>query len=283
LWELVWAGVVTNDTFAPLRSFGQGSLSHTRGRTASGASLAGGQPAGRRTGPHGSFGGRWSLVESLGPSPSPTARAHALATALLARWGIASVTAARADEVPFSAVADVLRAMEDAGTARRGYFVAGLDGAQYAWPAAIDRLRERVRGAPRVDTLATIDPACAWGSALPWPQLADATARPARRAGTSVVQVDGVLALWIEAKGARIATAPLPHDVIALALTVGVARLAAIARRREILIEMIDGVSPNASQWRDVLLASGGRVDYRGVVVGSGGATQLVEDDPEDA
>ncbi|HEX2688480.1 MAG TPA: DEAD/DEAH box helicase, partial [Kofleriaceae bacterium] len=110
LWDLVWAGIVTNDTFAPLRSLGQ--------------------PAGRRVNAHASFGGRWSLVTSLGPAATATARAHAQATALLERWGIAGRAAARADELPggFAAVGDVLRAMEDAGTVRRGYFVESLEG-----------------------------------------------------------------------------------------------------------------------------------------------------------
>src|SRR6185312_9829904 len=126
-----------------------------------------------------------------------------------------------------------------------------LEGAQFAWPAAIDRLREAARGqAPRVDTLCAVDPANAWGSALPWPALRDGDARPARRVGASVVLVDGALALWVEPRGKRIATAAdLPTETIELAIRVGLP-----------------------------LLAAGARVDYRGLVVR---ATTLVAPQPE--
>jgi ATP-dependent Lhr-like helicase len=265
LWDLVWAGVVTNDTFAPLRSLST--------------------PNTRRTNAHASFGGRWSLVESLGPPPTSTTRAHAQATALLERWGIASRQGARADELPggFATVSDVLRAMEDAGTVRRGYFVENLEGAQFAWPGAIDRLREAPRGqAQRVDVLAAVDPANAWGSALPWPELRDPDARPARRSGATAVLVDGALALWLEPKARRIATATgLPAETIELACAVGLPRVAAKQRRRELLIETIDGEAAGSSPLARSLIASGARVDYRGLVV-RGTITQVLpEPDPD--
>ena len=252
LWDLVWAGVVTNDTFAPLRSLGA--------------------PASRRTSGYAAFGGRWSLVGARGPAPTSTARAHALATSLLERWGFAGRATARADEVPggFAAIGDVLRAMEDAGTVRRGYFVEGLEGSQFAWPAAIDRLREVPRAgatAPRVHVLAAVDPANAWGSALPWPALRDPAARPARRVGASVILVDGALAVWAEPRAKKLATAPLPAETIELALAVGLPQLAARARRRELLVETIDGAAAGASPFARGLLAAGARIDYRGLVV----------------
>jgi len=250
LWDLVWAGAVTNDTFAPLRSLGQ--------------------PAARRVNAHAAFGGRWSLVSSLGAASTPTIRAHAQATALLERWGIAGRATARADDLPggFAAIGDVLRAMEDAGAVRRGYFVESLEGAQFAWPGAIDRLRESPRGeAQRVEVLPAVDPACAWGSALPWPPLRDPTARPARRVGATAILVDGELAVWLEPKAKRIATGELPAESIELALAVGLPRVAARARRRELLIELIDGVAAGESPLARVLLANSARADYRGLVV----------------
>ncbi|MBA3395795.1 MAG: DEAD/DEAH box helicase, partial [Deltaproteobacteria bacterium] len=250
LWDLVWAGTITNDTFAPLRSLSA--------------------PAGRRVNVHASFGGRWSLVSSLGAAPTATARGHAMATALLERWGVASRNGARADELPggFAVVGDVLRAMEDAGTVRRGYFVESLEGAQFAWPGAIDRLRELPRGqAPRVDVVAAVDPASAWGAALPWPQLADPNARPARRVGATAILVDGELAVWLEPRGKRMATGKLPAETIELALAVGLLRLAGRARRRELLIETIDGVVAGESPFARGLIAAGARMDYRGLVV----------------
>jgi ATP-dependent Lhr-like helicase len=248
LWELVWAGRVTNDTFAPLRSLAA--------------------PAVRRAAGHVAFGGRWSLVASLGPLPAPTVAAHARATALLDRWGVASRAAARADEVAggFAGIVDVLRAMEDAGTIRRGYFVDGLEGAQFAWPAAIDRLREPARDR-RVDVLSVLDPACAWGSALPWPELRDGAIRPARRTGASIIQVAGQLALWIEPRGRRIATAAVPEDDLGLAIAVGLPVLAARSPRRELLIETIDDVSAGSSPLCPILIAAGGRIGYHGIVL----------------
>jgi ATP-dependent Lhr-like helicase len=251
LWDLVWAGIITNDTFAPLRSLAA--------------------PTSRRMNVHASFGGRWSLVESLGPVPTATTRAHAMATSLLERWGVASRVAAKSDELPggFATVGDVLRAMEDAGTVRRGYFVEHLEGAQFAWPGAIDRLRETPRGqAQRVDVLAAVDPANAWGTALPWPQLRDANAHPARRVGGTVVLVDGALALWVEPKGKRIATAAnLPAEQIELAFSVALPRIAMKSRRRELLVETVDGEAAGQSPWARGLLAAGARIDYRGLVV----------------
>ncbi|MGE0870984.1 MAG: DEAD/DEAH box helicase [Kofleriaceae bacterium] len=252
LWDLVWSGWITNDTFAPLRSLGS--------------------PASRRASPHASFGGRWSLVRSLGPVPGDTVRAHARATALLERWGFAGRATARADELPggFASVADVLRAMEDAGTVRRGFFVEDLEGAQFAWPGAIDRLRERARGqAPRVDVLAAVDPANAWGNVLAFPPLRDPAARPARRIGATVILVDGALAVWAEPNARRISTGQLPNETIALALSVGLPRIAATTRRRELLIETIDGV-PATSSPVAAALAPLARVDYRGLVVRGG-------------
>ncbi len=266
LWQLVWAGVVTNDTFAPLRS-----LAAPATRRGSGHAPRAGTRARPAALPNGSAvrspGGRWSLVASFGAPPTATNRAHMLAEGLLERWGIASRAAARSDELPggFAVVGDVLRAMEDAGVVRRGYFVAELEGAQFAWPGAIDRLRERPRH--NVDLLAALDPACAWGSALPWPALRDPAARPARRVGAAIAQVDGELALWIEPRGHRIATAAVGDEQVAHALAVALPALAVRQRRRELLVETIDGTAASSSPWAAALVAAGARLDYRGLVV----------------
>ncbi|HEX2688371.1 MAG TPA: hypothetical protein VHN14_17190, partial [Kofleriaceae bacterium] len=142
------------------------------------------------------------------------------------------------------------------------------EGAQFAWPGAIDRLREPPRGeAQRVDVLPAVDPACAWGSALPWPALREPTARPARRVGATAILVDGELAVWLEPRARRVVTGELPVEAIELALAVGLPRVAARARRRELLIELFDGVPAGESPLARVLLANGARADYRGLVV----------------
>ena len=250
IWDLVFSGLVTNDTFAALRSLAT-------------------PPLRRRANAQATFGGRWSLVGSFGSPPSATTRGLAIATALLERWGIASRATALADDVPggFAVVGDVLRAMEDAGAVRRGYFVAGLEGAQFAWPGAIDRLRAGPPTGPRVDVLAAIDPACAWGNVLPWPQLRDRDAHPARRVGATTILVDGELAIWLEPRATRLATGVLPDASIEFALAVGLPQVAARTRRREVLIESIDGVPAQQSPLARPLLASGARIDYRGLVV----------------
>ncbi|MCA9706220.1 MAG: DEAD/DEAH box helicase, partial [Myxococcales bacterium] len=129
LWDLVWWGLVTNDTFAALRAHGR----PTPRRVGRGgrASASGG-------------GGRWSLVRDLlPPEVDPTTRAHARAVTLLERHGLVTREAAALEELPggFSAVYRVLKAMEEAGKVRRGYFVEQLGGAQFASPGAVDRIR----------------------------------------------------------------------------------------------------------------------------------------------
>ncbi|HEX9100972.1 MAG TPA: DEAD/DEAH box helicase, partial [Polyangia bacterium] len=148
LWDLVWLGLVTNDTFAPLR---------TIGRTSRG-------PRGRFSLP---AGGRWSTLASVvGAPPAETVRAHTRALMLLERYGVVSREAAAAESLPggFSSVSGVLRAMEESGKIRRGHFVDGLTGAQFAHAAAVDRLRAArdVGGdavGPAVVVLSAIDPA----------------------------------------------------------------------------------------------------------------------------
>jgi ATP-dependent Lhr-like helicase len=157
LWELVWAGEVTNDTLAPLRAFvrkttARRSTSPRRPRP--GALRLGGPPAGA---------GRWSLVADVTGEVPSTARAHAAAAQLLDRYGVVSREAVLAEGTAggFAGVYPILRAMEEAGRARRGYFVAGLGAAQFALPGAVDRLRSarEPESDPEVLALAAADPA----------------------------------------------------------------------------------------------------------------------------
>jgi len=238
LWDLVWLGLVTNDTFAPLRSLGRVS----RG------------PRHRFTLP---AGGRWSAMASvIGTPPADTVRAHLRALVLLERYGIVSRAAAAAEDVPggFQAVAPVLRAMEEGGKIRRGHFVEGLEGAQFAHAAAVDRLRA-ARGnddARQVVTLSAIDPANPYGALLPWPSDGDGNARGRRAAGARVVLVDGVPVIFVE-RGGRKLRLGAPADDAAVALALGeLRRLAAARRHRQLRIEEVDGVpalhSPHAAR-----------------------------------
>ncbi|MFP5319263.1 MAG: DEAD/DEAH box helicase [Acidimicrobiia bacterium] len=210
LWDLVWAGEVTNDSFAALRAF-----AGTTGRAGgAGARRRGGRPnLGSLTmlGPPRAQG-RWSLVEADLPVGEVTGaeRARALAGALLERHGVLTREAVRGEGHPggFATVYPVLRALEEAGRARRGYFVAGLGGAQFALPGAVDRLRARpsTGGRPTALVLAATDPANVYGVALPWPVTG-----PRRVAGAYVVLLDGVASLYLE-KGGRGLLALRPLD-----------------------------------------------------------------------
>ena len=270
LWELVWAGLVTNDTLAPLRSrLGGGRTTHRTRAAAPRARYGGGRYAGlraaraaagvrpglpARSGPP-TAAGRWALLP--GRDPDGTVRGHALAEILLERHGVLTRGAVVAERVTggFAAVYRLLAAFEDAGRVRRGYFVEGLGAAQFGTTGAVDRLRAlsrpvgadpfeaaRSSGRPTV-VLAAADPANAYGAALPWPARPDpATAghKPGRKAGALVVLVDGVLVLYVERGGRSLLSwtedpEPLQSAADALALAV---REGALGR---LTVERADG------------------------------------------
>ncbi|HET7486396.1 MAG TPA: DEAD/DEAH box helicase [Acidimicrobiales bacterium] len=198
LWDLVWAGEVTNDSFAAVRALRAGTRKAPARRPRPGRLTALGPPRGQ---------GRWSLVERGGVSPTEAATAHA--GALLDRHGVLTREAARGEGVPggFAGVYPVLRAMEESGRVRRGYFVAGLGGAQFALPGAVDRLRDARSGDRSTAlVLAATDPANAYGLSLPWPVQG-----PRRAAGAYVVLLDGLASLFVE-RGGRSLLALRPYD-----------------------------------------------------------------------
>ena len=238
IWDLVWAGRLTNDTLGPLRLLLNGGQQRRAAAPARAVPRPRpGRSPGRygfarpsmpsRTGPP-TVSGRWSLLPGR-EDVDPTQRAHALAMTLLERHGVLTRGAVAAERIAggFAAVYPVLRAMEEAGQCRRGYFVEGLGGAQFALPGAVDRMRAladpggvprgvwgdgspQSRGglggsSPRLAVvLAAADPAQPYGAALPWPDRPGETAsshRPGRKAGALVVLVDGSLVLYIERGG----------------------------------------------------------------------------------
>ena len=197
LWDLVWSGELTNDTFAPLRALGP----RTRGGNGSHRTR---RPLMRLTPPRAA--GRWSLVAGLRePQPAATERLHALCAVLLQRHGVLTREAALAEGVPggFAGLYPVLRAMEDSGRVRRGYFVDGLGGSQFALPGAVDRLRAERESDPGIVALSAVDPANPYGVTVPWP---DSPARMARAAGAYVVLDGGVLRLYLERGGRSLHT-----------------------------------------------------------------------------
>jgi ATP-dependent Lhr-like helicase len=248
LWDLVWAGEVTNDTLAPLRGFLLGP---------------GRRPAGRRpTLPSAatprSATGRWYLTSEFPAAPRPTEIAAARAEQLLERYGVVVRDAVAAEGVPggFSGLYRVWSAMEDAGRLRRGYFVEGLGGTQFALPGALDRLRGG--GAEGPVALAAADPANPYGAAIPWP---DHPGRPSRSAGAFVVLVDGRLAVFLE-RGAKTALAFSEDEGVLAGAAGAVAGLPALRRAT---ITAIDGAPAATTPLGRALAAAGFVQSYKGL------------------
>ncbi|MDQ3071573.1 MAG: DEAD/DEAH box helicase, partial [Acidobacteriota bacterium] len=215
LWSLVWMGLVTNDSMHALRAFLAGVTPSGRASKASRASAGRAAFRSRRMSPP-AGAGRWSLVaDRLSGAAKPTERSAALAQQLLQRYGVITRDVAAAEGIPggFSAVYEVLRAMEDAGRIRRGYFVAGVAATQFAMPSALDTLRSLKIDPeqPEIVRLAAADPANPYGTLLKWPgERSDPGRGPTRTVGSLVVLVNGEAAAWI-GRGRQI-LAWLPED-----------------------------------------------------------------------
>src|SRR6266540_3239121 len=287
IWELVWAGLVTNDTMAPLR-----------GLLAAGVRSAGGTARSRRTGrprrpalpsrlgpPAGA--GRWSLAPER--SSDGTRRLHAAAEQLLERHGVVTRGAVIAERVSggFAGVYPVLKAMEEAGRCRRGYFVDALGAAQFAVTGAVDRMRSLAdrasaqdRREPQTVVLAAADPANPYGAALSWPERSATAAdgqpaaerpghRPGRKAGAVVILVDGELILYVERGGRTLLTFSDEPDRLrraadALALAVRDGALGRLA------VERADGGEVYSSPMARALTEAGFRPTVRGLRLAAG-------------
>ncbi len=215
-------------------------------------------------------------MEAAPPRPTRTERVHAQALALLERHGVLTREAVAGEAVDggFSAVYPVLRALEEAGRIRRGYFVDGLGAAQFALPGAVDRLRA-MRDQPGelagehgrvVHLLAAADPANPYGSALAWPRRSEADRRPFQRAaGAYVVLVDGAAVLYLDRGGSSIQVLPAADDPVALAAALGALHdLVGDGRVRELVVGKVDGEPIATSPYRDALLGAGFVAGYRG-------------------
>ena len=215
LWDLAWAGEITNDAFAPLRA---PRLSLAK------ANRDGGRRFARRRRPGApQVQGRWSLAAPLfADPPAHGPRMRALAEVMLERYGIVTRETVLAEGVPggFAALYGELANLETLGTARRGYFVEGLGGAQFGLSAAIERLRTMRSDEPAPAlVLAATDPANPYGATLPWPRRDDEEAspstggrRPARVAGAYVVSLDAEPVLYVERGGKGVLSLRAPDE-----------------------------------------------------------------------
>jgi ATP-dependent Lhr-like helicase len=254
LWELVWAGEVTNDAWTPLRA---GRRYATQQRQRARPRRFSRQRSANVT----STQGRWSLTTRLfGHAPGPGPDRRALAELLLERQGIVTRDGVRGEGIPggYSAVYGELRDLETLGVCRRGYFVEGLGGAQFALPGAVERLRElrpREGDEPEALVLAAADPAQPYGAAIPWPKRAGA--RAARVAGAHVVLLGGEAALFVERGGRSLVPLREPDEAW---LRPALAALVDHVKRggaKRLAVERFDGNPVGESEVMPLLLEAG--------------------------
>ncbi len=262
LWDLVWAGEVTNDAWTPLRAGRRYQAQAQRQRAPRRFSR-------RRAGEITATQGRWSLTERLFPG-RPDRRA--LAELMLERQGIVTRDGVRAEGVPggYGAVYGELKALETLGLCRRGYFVEGLGGAQFALGGAVERLRE-LRPAdgeePEALVLAAADPAQPYGAALPWPKRAGA--RAARVAGAHVILLGGEPALYVERGGRSLVPLREPEEEwLREALAALVAHVKSGGAKR-LAVERFDGQPVVDSECISLLIDAGFVIGPRRAVLRS--------------
>jgi len=247
LWDLVWSGEVTNDTFAPLRLLGP--LARRPARKPRLPRLI--QP--RAT-------GRWSLVSDLiGSGANATERLHSEAGVLLQRHGVLTREAVVGEGWPggFASLYPVLRAMEESGRIRRGYFVEGLGGSQFALPGAVDRLRSLRESGGGVIALAATDPANPYGTVLDWPP---SDGKMSRAAGAYCVLDDGRLVLYLERGGRSMLTS----GEVQLAHLQALIAMATNAGRVE--LQKVDGLPVMESPLKTTLREAGFSATHRSLV-----------------
>jgi len=269
LWDLAWSGAATNDAFAPLRAprltltLARAQREQTR-RSPRRAGRFG--AARRRDASAAQVQGRWSLTGPLlhGPAGAPSdpaGRRRALAELLLERYGLLTREQVLAEGIPggFSSLYSELSTLETIGVARRGYFLEGLGGAQFALPGAVERLRARAgEDAERPLVLAAVDPAQPYGAALRWPEpRTEGARRPARTAGAYVVLAGGEPVVYLERGGKALQTLvdrADPRLEPALAALVAHVRGGAIKR---VGLERVDGESAMSSPLAPLLTQLG--------------------------
>jgi ATP-dependent Lhr-like helicase len=270
LWDLVWAGEVTNDAWAPLRA---PRLTLARAQRARDHRSRPGRRFGtRRTGAQAQVQGRWSLTSSIfRVEAEPGARRRTLAELLLERYGIVTREQVLAEGIPggFAMLYDAFGQLETLGACRRGYFVEGLGGAQFALPGAVERLRAQRADeeAPPV-VLAATDPAQPYGAALPWPRREEdgatsGTRRPQRVAGAYVVLAGAEPVVYVERGGKGIATLVDADDARLRPAFEALAAFVTAGRGRKLSVERVDGEPVVGSRWEAPLIELGFRAGPR--------------------
>ena len=260
LWDLAWSGEVTNDAFAPLRA--------PRLRAAQRSERGGRRFARRRAAAAGTVLGRWSLTAPLFEgAPSAGPRMRALAELMLERHGIVTRETAIAEGIPggFASIYGELQNLELLGTARRGYFVEGLGGAQFALPGAVERLRSLPRADGSLQVLGATDPANPYGATLSWPKL-EGQRRPARTAGAYVLLRDGEPLLYAERGGKGILRLQKLSDGELIECLGALADAAQQGLIEKLAVERVDGEAVIGSGLEAALIEAGFRRQPRRLV-----------------
>ncbi len=266
LWDLAWSGAATNDAFAPLRAprltLARAQREHTRRSTRRSGRFG---AARRRDAASAQVQGRWSLTAPLLTADfDPAARRRALGELLLERYGLLTREQVLAEGITggFSAIYSELSQLETLGVARRGYFLEGLGGAQFALPGAVERLRARGGDAAEKPlVLAAVDPAQPYGAALPWPRETDPARpgrrRPARAAGAYVVLAGGDPIVYLERGGRGLQTLVPAGDSRLEAALAALVQQVRGGRLKRLGLEKVDGESAMSSPLAPTLTALG--------------------------
>jgi ATP-dependent helicase Lhr and Lhr-like helicase len=249
LWDLVWAGEVTNDAWTPLRAGRRYGVPKAERRPR--------RFSRRRARVETATQGRWSLTDRLFPG-RPDRRA--LAELLLERQGIVTRDGVRAEGIQggYGAVYGELRALETLGLCRRGYFVEGLGGAQFALGGAVERLRElRPQEGEEAEplVLAAADPAQPYGAALPWPK--EAGGRAARVAGAQVVLLGGEPALFVERGGKSVVSLREPDEAWLRPALAALVERVKTGRGKRLAVERFNGEPVGETDLMPLLLEAG--------------------------
>ena len=265
VWNLVWRGLLNNDALHALRAYCERTASNTRNaKPARRVHQQTGFRSRRTTPP--TAQGRWSLnAVAFDEGRSATEWSHAIAQQLLARYGVVFRETAHAEGLPggFSAVYDVLKAMEESGRVRRGYFAADLGATQFAMPAAVDLLRslrvKRDGDKSEMLMLAATDPANPYGSLLKWPAGGDEGSSLTRSVGARVVLCDGSLIAYLR-RGNPNLQAFLPEEEPARTQSAKALAEFLVARAQGdggMLLTSVNGETVGASWMARVLLDAG--------------------------
>jgi ATP-dependent helicase Lhr and Lhr-like helicase len=259
LWDLVWAGEVTNDAWTPLRAGRRYGVPQPERRPR--------RFTRRRAQAITATQGRWSRTERLfghGPGTGPETKVgldrRALAELLLERQGIVTRDGVRAEGIQggYGAVYGELRALETLGLCRRGYFVEGLGGAQFALGGAVERLRElRPQEGEELEALvlAAADPAQPYGAALPWPKRA--AGRAARVAGAQVVLLGGEAVLFVERGGRTLLPLREPDESWLRPALEALVERVRTSRGKRLAVERFDGEPVGETDVMSLLLEVG--------------------------